>query len=228
VLVFDVNETLLNIDTLEPFFEEVFQAKGRMREWFAQLILYSEAITLAGTYVPFGKLGAGVLKMVGEIHGVAMTDAHIGQLKALIGNLPVHADVAPSLRRLHETGFRLVTLTNTPSNPDADPLTRAGLAKLFEQRFTVEPVSEFKPAQSTYKTVTDALDIAPADACLVAAHTWDTIGAQAAGWSGALLERGINAPLAVDGIPYPIFVGSDLADATDQIIERWGKLRTAV
>ena len=28
-----------------------------MREWFAQLILYSEAITLAGYYQPFGGSG---------------------------------------------------------------------------------------------------------------------------------------------------------------------------
>ncbi len=32
-----------------------------MREWFAQVILYSEAPSLAGPYVPFGKLSGGVL-----------------------------------------------------------------------------------------------------------------------------------------------------------------------
>lgn len=32
-----------------------------MWEWFAQVILYSEAPWLAGPYVPFGKLSGGVL-----------------------------------------------------------------------------------------------------------------------------------------------------------------------
>ena len=39
VIVIDVNETLLDISVLEPLFERAFAAKGRMREWFAQVIL---------------------------------------------------------------------------------------------------------------------------------------------------------------------------------------------
>jgi 2-haloacid dehalogenase len=39
LIVFDVNETLLDIEFLEPFFAEIFAAPGRMREWFAQVIL---------------------------------------------------------------------------------------------------------------------------------------------------------------------------------------------
>ena len=37
-----------------------------MRAWFAQLILYSQALTLAGEYAAFGELGGAVLKMVGD------------------------------------------------------------------------------------------------------------------------------------------------------------------
>ena len=43
VLVFDVNETLLDIDVLNPIFDRIFGVPGRMREWFAQLILYSQS-----------------------------------------------------------------------------------------------------------------------------------------------------------------------------------------
>ena len=38
ILVFDVNETLLDLTTLEPLFERVFGRGEVMREWFAQLI----------------------------------------------------------------------------------------------------------------------------------------------------------------------------------------------
>ena len=70
VLVFDVNETLLDIDVLNPIFDRIFGVPGRMREWFAQLILYSQSISLAGRYAPFGVLGVGVLRMLATIHGV--------------------------------------------------------------------------------------------------------------------------------------------------------------
>src|SRR4029079_2725024 len=33
VLVFDVNETLLDIDVLNPLFDRMFGTPGRMREW---------------------------------------------------------------------------------------------------------------------------------------------------------------------------------------------------
>ncbi|MBH0619568.1 haloacid dehalogenase type II, partial [Salmonella enterica] len=67
VLVFDVNETLLDIETLEPLFLRVFGDGAAMRDWFAQLVLHSQSATLAGFYAPFGALGAGVLRMLGEI-----------------------------------------------------------------------------------------------------------------------------------------------------------------
>ena len=45
LLVFDVNETLLDLDALAPHFKRMFGEGAALREWFAQLILYSEAIT---------------------------------------------------------------------------------------------------------------------------------------------------------------------------------------
>ena len=41
LIVFDVNETLLDLQTMEPTFERVFGEKGAMRLWFANLIMYS-------------------------------------------------------------------------------------------------------------------------------------------------------------------------------------------
>ena len=41
VLVFDVNETLIDIDSLEPHFERMFGDRRVLREWFGQLVMYS-------------------------------------------------------------------------------------------------------------------------------------------------------------------------------------------
>jgi len=51
IIVFDVNETLLDLETIRPFFDRVFRDPAAMRLWFANLITYSEALTLAGVYV---------------------------------------------------------------------------------------------------------------------------------------------------------------------------------
>jgi len=222
VLVFDVNETLLDIDVLNPIFDRIFGVPGRMREWFAQLILYSQSISLAGRYAPFGALGAGVLRMLGTIHGKPIRDADLNMLRDAIAALPVHAEVPNALRRLSTAGFRMVTLTNTPPGQGPDALSIAGMGDMFEQRFTVEPVRRFKPAPETYRLVTDTLKIPPAGVCMIAAHTWDTLGAQSAGWSAALVTRSVNAVLDAPDVPKPEIVGTDLAAVSTRIIERWG------
>ena len=61
ICVFDVNETLLDIEFITPLFQRLFGDGKVVREWFGQLILYSEAITLSGPYTTFFKLGQGVL-----------------------------------------------------------------------------------------------------------------------------------------------------------------------
>ncbi|MGH9630165.1 MAG: TfoX/Sxy family protein [Bryobacteraceae bacterium] len=43
ILVFDVNETLLDVKTLEPHFARLFGDKTMFREWFHQVIQYAEA-----------------------------------------------------------------------------------------------------------------------------------------------------------------------------------------
>ena len=222
VLVFDVNETLLDIEVLNPIFDRIFGVPGRMREWFAQLILYSEAITLAGRYAPFGALGAGVLRMLGAIHGVEIRNEHLNELRIAIATLPVHADVPGALRRLQAAGYRMVTLTNTPPGAGPDALTTGGVGDFFLQRFTVDPVRQFKPARETYRMVTDSLGIPSSSACMIAAHTWDTLGAQSSGWSAALVTRSVNAVLDLPDVPKPEIVGADLTAVAQQIVERWG------
>jgi 2-haloacid dehalogenase len=221
VLVFDVNETLLDIDALNPLFDRIFGVPGRMREWFAQLILYSQSLSLAGRYAPFGALGAGVLRMLGTIHGVQIRNEDVEALRTAIATLPVHAEVPNALRRLSAAGFRMVTLTNTPPAPGPDALTLGGVGNMFEQRFTVDPVRRFKPAPETYRLVTDTLRVPPNQACMIAAHTWDTLGAQAAGWTSALITRRVNAVLDAPDVPKPDIVETDLVATADRIIEKW-------
>lgn len=218
VIVFDVNETLIDLTTLEPLFERVFGDPAVMREWFAQLILYSEAMTLSGLYTPFGALAAGTLQMVGETSGTPISDADVDELKRRIGTMPAHEDAAPALERLREAGFRLVTLTNSPPSDPPTPLERAGLADFFERSFSVHAVGRYKPAPETYRHVADELGFRLSEMCMVACHLWDTLGAQAAGCRGAFLRRPGNAVLSAEGVPVPDIVADDMAELADRLI----------
>jgi 2-haloacid dehalogenase len=132
VIAFDVNETLLDITTLEPLFGRVFGNPAILREWFAELILYSQAMTLSGLYTPFGELAAGALRMVASTNHASVTDDDIRELKERLGRMPAYRDVTPALARLRDAGFRLVTLTNSASTSSPTPLEHAGTANFLK------------------------------------------------------------------------------------------------
>jgi 2-haloacid dehalogenase len=74
LIVFDVNETLLDLETMEPIFERIFGDRSAMRLWFANLIMYSAALIVAGCYVPFTDIGAAVMKMLADTRGIKIND----------------------------------------------------------------------------------------------------------------------------------------------------------
>ena len=75
LIVFDVNETLLDLQTMEPIFERIFGEKGAMRLWFANLVMYSLALSVAGSYVPFTDIGSAAMKMLADTQGIKIDSA---------------------------------------------------------------------------------------------------------------------------------------------------------
>ncbi|HYQ34867.1 MAG TPA: haloacid dehalogenase type II [Mycobacterium sp.] len=220
VLVFDVNETLIDIESLAPLFAEWFGDERVLREWFGQLVMYSMAATLAEHYVDFFALSQGVLRMLADIYRVDITDDDVGRLRAQMSTMPAHPDVIEALTALRDNGFRLITLTNSPHRSGVrTPLENAGLAELFEQQFSVESCRAFKPSPSVYRYVCEQLGVAPAECMMVAAHVWDTLGAQNVGFGAALITRPGNPPLPVDGLPQPDIVVSDLRQLAERLIK---------
>jgi 2-haloacid dehalogenase len=219
VLVFDVNETLADIDSLAPLFGETFGDERVLREWFAQLIMYSMPVTRAGNYVNYSTLAQGVLRMLGDVHGVAITDDDLHRLKTGLPTMPAHPDAAEGLAAPRDNGFRLVTLTNSPPNPNGPTaLQNTGLAGFFEQQLSVDACRAFKPAPAVYRHAWEALGVSPADCTMVAAHAWDTLGAQHVGFSSALITRPGNPPLPVDGLARPDLVVSDIRQLAERLI----------
>lgn len=219
VLVFDVNETLIDIDSIAPLFGELFGDRRVLREWFNQLVMYSMTATLSDHYVDFFTLGQGVLGMLADIYRVSIAESDVLRLRKGMLTMPAHPDVTEGLTRLRDNGFRLVTLTNSPPNLSGPtPLENAGLAGLFEHQLSVHPCRAFKPSPVVYRYACQVLEVAPADCMMVAAHVWDIPGAQNVGFSTALVTRWGNPPLPVDGLPQPNLVVDDLLQLAECLI----------
>jgi 2-haloacid dehalogenase len=218
LLVFDVNETLLDLETMEPTFERIFGEKSAMRLWFANFIMYSAALTVAGCYVPFTDIGSAVMKMLADTRGINIDDKDKKELTEKFSTMPPHPEVPTALRKLRGAGFRLFTLTNNLPEVQTCQLAHGGLVDLFERRFSADGVKHHKPSREAYAYVETELAVEPAQLCLIACHTWDTLGAVAAGWEAALIKRVGNDVLGVG--PQPQIVGDDLNDVANQLIAR--------
>ena len=219
LIVFDVNETLLDLTTLEPTFERIFRDKGAMRLWFANLILYSASLTVAGVYVPFTDIGSAVMKMLADTRGIRIGEADKKELLEKFSTMPPHPEVPAALRKLRQAGFRLFTLTDNLLEVQTRQLEHGGILDLFERRFSADGVRHHKPSPHAYAYAQEQLGVASSQLCLIACHTWDTLGAVAAGWEAALIRREGNELLGVG--PQPRFVGRDLDDVADQLISRY-------
>jgi 2-haloacid dehalogenase len=220
VIVFDVNETLLDLDSITPTFDRIFNDPAAMRLWFANLITYSEALTLSNVYVPFTDIGGAVLRMLAATRGLKITDDDAAELTNRFATMPPHPDVPDALHKLRDHGFRLFTLTDNTLAIAGRQLEHGGIIDVFERRFSVdETVRRHKPAQEAYHSVAEALGVQPSDMCMVACHVWDTIGALSAGLQAGLILRTGNAPLDVG--PQPDYIGEDLGVIADKLIERY-------
>ena len=190
VILFDVNETLLD---LTPLNESVGKALGGRPElaslWFTTLLQYSLVTTVADHYLDFSEVGAACLRMVAKNHGGELSEEDSKEALAPMRSLPPHADVIATLGRLRDANFRLVTLTNSSKAAMADQMTNAGLTKFFEVLLSVEDVRKYKPHADVYRWAAGRAGADVSECLLVAAHGWDVAGAAWAGMKTAFVAR---------------------------------------
>lgn len=216
VLVFDVNETLLDVGALDPIFTRVFGDAAVRREWFGQMLQSAFVSTITHTYRDFGVLGMAALAMVANRHGVALKDDDGAALRNGMRQLPPHPEVREALERLRDAGFRMATLTNSTVEVGEVQVTNAGLRDLFEQTLSADAVQRLKPAAEPYRMVAERLGVPIERVRLIAAHAWDIAGALNAGCAAAFISRPgqVLDPSDVQ----PDITGANLHEVADRIL----------
>jgi 2-haloacid dehalogenase len=217
VLVFDVNETLLDLSALDPHFVRLFgDAKVRV-EWFGTMLQSAFLTTITGPYTPFGEHFKAALAITAERRGVRVSPADEQAILAGVRTLPPYPEVRPALERLGREGFRLAALTNSTAQVEEAQLRSAGLADLFEKALSADAAKRLKPAAEAYQTAARELGVETRAIRLVAAHVWDVQGALRAGAAAAFVQRpgAVWNPL----FERPDVVGKDLTEVADRIIQ---------
>jgi 2-haloacid dehalogenase len=217
LIVFDVNETLLDLKALDPHFERVFGSASVRTSWFATVLRNSLVSTVTGLYDDFGKIAGASLDMTAQQHNVNLSDEDRTTIMSTIRSLPAHPDIVPGLEKLRSAGFRLITLTNSPPLVVEAQLQNSNLTDYFERSFSVDAVKMFKPAAEVYQMAAKEMGVSTAEIRMVAAHDWDVVGAINAGCAAAFIARPgkVLNPL----MPMPDIVGKDLIEIAEKIIQ---------
>lgn len=198
LVVFDVNETLTDLSPLRDRLESVGAPRHLLDSWFVATLRDGFALTSVGAYAEFADVAKSALRTA--LAGTGLTDEAkreeaVAEVLAGFPALDVHPDVPDGLRRLHEAGVRLVTLTNGAAELSRGSFERAGVLDLFERRLSVSEPQRWKPAPEPYLWAARECGV-PADrAALIAVHPWDTDGAARAGLTSAWIDR--------SGTPFP-------------------------
>jgi 2-haloacid dehalogenase len=218
IVVFDVNETLLDLAALDPLFEEAFGDAALRQQWFGQMLQLSFTGGLTGRYVDFTAAQRAALQMLARVRGVDVADDQARRILEAMRALPAHPDVPAALDRLKDAGFRLATLTNSPLDVARDQVYNAGIADRFEEVISADEIEVLKPAATAYRFAAHRMQVDQGDVRLVAAHAWDVTGALAAGCAAAFVARPGKLPSPLGD--QPDIVGDDLAAVAELIVER--------
>ena len=216
VIVFDSNETLLDLAALDPEFKRIFGRAEVRRQWFKQLLELFLTATIVDEYRSFERLADSALEMVADWSRVELGKDDKARVHAAMLELPPHPDVTGALERLRGAGFRLAVLTNSTKKSATAQMKHAHLDQYFDEILSADDVKRYKPAAEAYEHAANKLDVKPKEIRLVAAHAWDISGALAAECKAAFVQRAEKA-LDPDGAQ-PDVRGTTLGEVAESII----------
>jgi len=218
IVLFDVNETLIDLAPLRAQFADRFGIAIDVGQWFSELLRLSFVYAATGAYKPFTELAGYALASVGESSGADIANEDIAFVGARLRTLPAHPDARIGLEMLADSGAVLVAITNSPQDVAMEQLTNAGLARSFEKILSVETVQRFKPHPSVYRYAANEVGGKTVDCVMVAAHDWDIAGAMRAGCAGVFIARSGQSWSKAFTSPDHMAAGID--DAAEWIIRR--------
>ena len=215
VVVFDINETTLDLKPVRAAVDELLGPEGGFQVWFPRLLQLSMTAGIAG-FVDFSTLARHAAEATAAAGGRSISDADWEPVTHAFTRLRAYPDVTEGLIRLQAAGLKTVALTNSSLAAVQAQLDGATVASLFDHILSVESVATYKPAAAPYLYAAAVTGAPASEMWMVACHDWDLAGARAAGLSTAFVRRpGMSyAPT----FPEPEMVVADFIELAERLL----------
>ena len=186
---------LFNPDSVMPVVEQI--APGKSREftnlWRTRQFEYSWLRSITNRYVDFAAITRDALVYAANGLHVRLTAAQQRRLQDAFLQLTPWPDTANGLRRLRESGVRVITIANFSPLMLRANADHAGLTPLFDALVSTDANHTYKPDPRAYQLGVDRLKSAKLDIVFAAFGGWDAAGAKSFGYPTVWVNR-FNQP----------------------------------
>jgi 2-haloacid dehalogenase len=202
---FDLFGTLLSLWPLDDACDSVAPGHGAelAARWRARQLEASWLRTAMDRWADFDIVTRdALLAALEEIGITAQPDRELAALAGAFAELPLAADAAEAVKRLHAAGLATGILTNASTATLGRVAARLDLP--IDHLLSVDAARRFKPHPSVYRLAADATGLTPERIGFVTANGWDAAGASAFGFLVAWLRSTATARMPAVGAPEPV------------------------
>ena len=217
VVLFDVFDTLLDLEALRPRFVDVGRSPHDLELFIARTLRDGMALTLAGAAPPYLQVARSALIRSTDRR---LSEAAVQYVLEGYNELPPHPDVEPALVVLARAKVPAYAFTQGAADVVRAALDRAQLRSYLRGVLSAEEIHSFKPPAAVYHWACRRVGAVPANTALVAVHSWDVHGAVRAGLLGGLATRHEGGTSDVFDTPHVV------AKNLDHVVERLVALPT--
>ena len=189
LLLFDVYETLLDMEMLERKANIILNSKRGYLYWFELFMQYCFIDNSLDIHHSFVSIAKATLQIAGKNLGEHITEDQADEVVEMLNHLPLKEGITEALSDLYDQNYRIAALTNASQQIIESRMETTGLISYFEEVLSAEQVNKFKPAKQVYLWAAEKLGLAPKEILFVSSHSWDIAGAANAGMQTAFLEH---------------------------------------
>jgi 2-haloacid dehalogenase len=192
---------LFNPDSIVIEADRLFPGRGRELTdvWRTRQFEYSWLRSITGRYVDFLAVTEDALMYAAHTMKLELTTEQKQHLLDAYLHLSLWPDAADGLRRLRESGVRVITIANFSPVMLRANAENAGIIGLFDALVSTDANHTYKPDPRAYQLGVDQLRLAKRDIVFAASGGWDAAGAKAFGYPTVWVNR-FDQPLEELGV----------------------------
>lgn len=177
--------------SIVPSVEKEFPGKGRelTRAWQSRQFDYAFLRSITGDFRDFFEVTGDALDYTAESMQLTLTqDARTRLLNAYLSLAP-WPDAAAGLRRLRDSGLRIITIANFSTRMLRQNANRSGINDLFDELLSTEANRTYKPDPKAYDLGLKRLHLKRQDIVFAAFGGWDAYGSKRFGYTTFWVNR---------------------------------------